>query len=294
MTHVCPPDAVVSVFNANLFHCGYGCSVAGPTGATGAGTVGTTGPTGAGGTGGFGDTGYTGDTGPTGETGTTGPTGFGATGQTGYTGVTGYSGPTGPTGFGATGQTGYTGVTGYSGPTGLGATGVTGPTGIGGGLIVMANGTFSIGAGSETNLPSNLFTTSYKNYKLILSANTTSNNFIEMRFRQGGRTQSGGTLGSGRYQYLSNGTMVSSSGTNQYIGRISTMGNNHIELLINDPTFTDPTTWSSRGCDGDTQYYFGGIDYNTANQIYDTINLLNPGGTIYGRYSCYAFLNTLF
>jgi hypothetical protein len=73
MTHFCPPEAIVSIFNADLFHDCCGASVAGPTGATGLGAMGTTGPTGC--TGQKGNDGSAVSTGAQGSTGITGPTG---------------------------------------------------------------------------------------------------------------------------------------------------------------------------------------------------------------------------
>ena len=110
-----------------------------------------------------------------------------------------------------------------------------------------------------------------------------------MRFRAGTRTEAFYYLTAGTYQYVANAITGTFTNTNYAtIGRLSTAGNNHVELIINNAYQTDPVTWSSRGCDGTTFYYSGGINTSTSSQQFD-------GFTIYsglGRFSCYGYDNT--
>jgi hypothetical protein len=244
----------------------------GPTGPTGIAQVGPTGPTGQSITGPTGSLGETGPTGLTGDRGSTGPTGIGITGPTGsgITGPTGAAGVsnTGPTGSSATGSTGSTGMAGDTGPTGIRTTGPTGDAGITStGPTGEAGLTGPTGAGTPTNTGfvlidtsslsgtsntsiSNLFSSSYNAYKLVITdlvSAGTGGKPLEMRLYDGANINSSG------YYYVSLWTssvtnptrIVSNNVSTINIGLVTVGYNNGATIEIQNPYNNVSTTFQA-------------------------------------------------
>jgi hypothetical protein len=286
MTHVCPPDAVISIFNAYLFHddcCGGGG--AGGTGPTGtAGSGGPTGPTG--------PTGYTGETGPTGSTGPTGWTG--ASGETGPTGPTGPTGMTGATGDGTTGPTGTTGSTGpssYTGPTGnTGSTGLTGPTGPA--TFPLISDT-TITNSSNTSI-SPIFTGTASAHKIVISQLISSGSeMIWMRL-----TENSNIAATSYYYSAMNcsSTLAITRDLGNNLGVVPiawlTPGYyNGLHIEIQQAGLALGTTFQimSSTFNGTSTYFYNSVGGHIVNTAYTGINLTSNTGTFSCRVQTYAY-----
>ena len=153
--------------------------------------------------------------------------------------------------------------------------------------------TQTVSAASAFNFSNDVFSATYDNYKIVLNMVSSTGNFLAIRGRTSGSSNSNANY---TFQFLDiGGTGVSAARTtNQTSGRVAsvsstTIANGYV-IDIFSPFTNTATTYSSRGYNSSSNASFNdyvGAFYNAA--IFDSIEFLASTGTVTGKAILYGY-----
>lgn len=161
-----------------------------------------------------------------------------------------------------------------------------------GGLVFIGSGSFT--ASATASLPTNSFTSTYKNYKVIYQLSAVSGaNQLRLRFRTAGTDNTAANYDFSEYgrRYGSTTAIVneSTNADNLYLGNSISYSALSIDVLA--PQATSQTVMFSTVNGNDTAGD-GTFQYNarfTATTSFDAMTLYVSAGTITGTYRVYAY-----
>ena len=166
------------------------------------------------------------------------------------------------------------------------------------GLVYVTGTSFS--AVASVSLPTNTFTSTYRNYRIIWELTSGSTDIVLTgRLRASGADLTGANYNTGYYQWSSGGAAVTFSDVNQTSAKlvmgISSAGVNQSGLIMDiiSPQLTDVTIWSSSAfyqpsSVGSIGWSVGGGLYNVATAA-DSFSLIANTGNITGVYRVYGY-----
>jgi hypothetical protein len=172
------------------------------------------------------------------------------------------------------------------------ATGLEWVTASGGALILLNTGSFT--TSSQVSLPDNTFTSTYRNYRLIVNFTCTASNYFTLRLRAGGSDDTNNNYSStyAYFYYGSNGISADdrapSATSWSRMGYTETSNQHNGVYDIFQPQEAKSTNISGLynraavGC----STCFGIKDATTQ---FDSLSLIPGGGTITGNYSIYGY-----
>jgi hypothetical protein len=171
-------------------------------------------------------------------------------------------------------------------------TGLKWVTPSGAGLVLLNTGSFT--TASAVSLPDNTFTSTYRNYRLIVSFTCTASNYFQLRLRAGGADNSTSNYSSAYayYYYGSNGISADDRAAGATIwsrmGYTETSGEHNGTYDIYQPEESKQTNINghyNRAGSGGTLP----IGIFSATTQFDSLSLIPAAGTITGNYSIYGY-----
>ena len=162
-----------------------------------------------------------------------------------------------------------------------------------GGLVFLTGTTFS--AASSVSLPTSTFTSTYANYRILLTvtASSVDNQNIQARFRAAGtdNTTSNYNVGglSRTYAGVTNTQESANDSAMYFFGSGSTFGA-YISMDIFGPQLTQATAITSQTTNQTAGAFNGNIFKATTS--FDAMTFLVTSGTITGNYKVYGYTNS--
>lgn len=160
-------------------------------------------------------------------------------------------------------------------------------------FVYITQGTFS--AVASVSMPASTFTSTYKNYKVLLKVDTTSaHQTLNVRVNVAGTPQTGSTYLGGWVQINNSGTL-SQTGSNSNTSATATYLHSGIgatlDLTVFDPLSSGtPTSWSGTGRGADSSNNTAGCsggNFQNSNQVNDGLTFV-VAGTFGGTYYVYG------
>jgi hypothetical protein len=160
------------------------------------------------------------------------------------------------------------------------------------GLNLISTGSFT--TASTISLPDNTFTSTYRNYRLILEFTATNSNYLQLRLRASGSDNTTSNYSStyAYYYYGSNGISADDRAQGATIwsrmGYTETSGNHNGTFDIYQPQEAKQTNinglWNRSGSGG-------AIPIGTfgATTQFDSLSIIAAAGTFTGNYSIYGY-----
>jgi hypothetical protein len=164
----------------------------------------------------------------------------------------------------------------------------------GGSATTNANGTVNF-SGSTTVSLNGVFSSTYRNYKIVISQNGTTSANFSFRLRQNGADDSTGNYSFGCYEVPRSGSNLTYQGLDQNFAYISSTsaaqyrGAQSIELQ----SPYDSTVWTNYECIASDAYYLGLVitgGMYTVGKSFDGITLV-ASGPMTGTVSIYGYTN---
>ena len=162
------------------------------------------------------------------------------------------------------------------------------------GMVLLNTTSFS--GVSSVSLPAGTFTSTYRNYKLIVNCTATVGAYLQARLRASGTDNSATayTSGSNYVQYNPSGSPTSDNqagvGTSwRTLGYLNTTGDNSIEIELMQPQVTGKTGyfgWSNRV--DDSLFMMVGGTHSGSNS-FDSLTLIPVSGNITGSVNVYGY-----
>jgi hypothetical protein len=168
--------------------------------------------------------------------------------------------------------------------------------GVAPGLVFITGASFT--TASSVSLPTSTFTSTYANYRILLSiTSTTADANTNIRFRSAGTDNSTSNYYSGgisRSYGGTTGTQEASSDTNGYLFGSSTGIGGYRSIDIFGPQLTQMTAVNSintaaTGVNGSAS--FSGVLF-AATTSFDSMSFIPASGTITGNYKVYGYSNS--
>jgi hypothetical protein len=162
------------------------------------------------------------------------------------------------------------------------------------GLVLISTTSFS--AVSSISLANNTFTSSFRNYRIIVDANASTGSYIQMRMRASGTDNTSGAYASGFiYQDINVGAsnptkdvQGTATGTSWYrIGYFVT-GDNPLVFDLFQPQIAAQTFGNMAQMRNDGVVLSGGF-YHTSSTSFDALTVYPTSGTITGSIKVYGY-----
>jgi hypothetical protein len=159
------------------------------------------------------------------------------------------------------------------------------------GMDMLSNTSFTAVASISLN---NIFSTTYDNYTLIMTATSTATAATSMRMRVGGVDNSGATTyynsNMSTHWNGGNGTESNNGATNWLIRRFHPTIISEKVINFYGPALIRPTQFEFTGIDAGS-YSNNGSGYHTVAAAYDGITIFPASGTLTGNVRVYGIRN---
>jgi hypothetical protein len=158
--------------------------------------------------------------------------------------------------------------------------------------MVLLNTTSFSGVSSQA-LPANTFTSTYSNYRIIMTVSGSTTTTLSLRYRVGVTDTATGYYGNGILLIYTSTTVNGQAHNNAGIIQLPAVGSNAaaqnmIVLDVINPQKTLQTQTSLLGMGGDAYFNVGAWNLSNSTQ-YDSANIFPGAGTITGTISVYGY-----